>query len=485
MVTDWFRNMIKTEYLFLCCTLSLLLPVCLTAEESNPEGYEQDPILDEFVEEYDGNQDPIFDEIIEEYKLGGKGTQEILIDRIVAVVEDDAVMESELDERVSMVTRRLSKSPNQLPPRELLKRQVLERVVLEHLQLQVASRRGIRIDDLSLNEAMRNIANRNKLSLEEFRDALVQDGIDYVKFREQVRNELIIDKLRARVVNSKVQVTDQEVNELIASQTGSINKDSEYWLRHILISVPEAASPDEVKAAREKAHAVRDLALNGEDFAQLAISDSDGRNSLEGGDLGWRKADQLPSIFERIVVNLSKDEISEIIRSPSGFHIVKLEDVRGKSGGPVNQTRARHILLRSNAVMTNDKARRQLRSLKQRIVNGEDFARLAKANSDDTGSAIRGGDLGWTSPGDLVPEFEEAMDRLRIGEISDPFQTPFGWHIVEVIDRRRQDSSPDVMRTQARDIVRRRKIEEETELWLRRLRDESYVEYRLEAGDQG
>lgn len=462
--------MAKTACLYLLSSLSLTLAVYLMAETVNSEEEDQDPFIDQ---------------IVNEYKLDSVNKGDILIDRIVAVVEDDAVMESELDERLSMVTRRLSKSPNQLPPRELLKRQVLERVVLEHLQLQVATRRGIRIDDLTLNEAMQDIASRNKLSLEEFRDTLVRDGIDYVNFREQVRNELIIDKLRSRVINSKVQVTDQEVDELIASQTGSINKENEYWLRHILISVPEAASPDQVKAAREKAQSVRERALDGEDFAQLAISDSDGRNSLEGGDLGWRKADQLPSIFERIVVTLSKDEVSEIIRSPSGFHMIKLEDVRGKTSGAVNQTRARHILLRTSAVMPDEKARRQLSSLKQRVLNGEDFAKLAKANSDDTGSAIRGGDLGWTSSGDLVPEFEDAMSRLQIGQISDPFQTPFGWHIVEVLDRRKQDGTPDVMRTQARDIVRRRKIEEETELWLRRIRDESYVEYRLESGEQG
>ena len=464
--------MAKSAYLCLVSTLRLAVAVALIAGSANSEEHVENAYDDAYL-----------DEIVQEFKLERESKQEILIDRIVAVVEDDAVMESELDERLSMVTRRLSKSPNQLPPRELLKRQVLERVVLEHLQLQVATRRGIRIDDLTLNEAMQDIANRNKLSLEEFRDTLVSDGIDYVKFREQVRNELIIDKLRARVINSKVQVTDQEVDELIASQTGSINKENEYWLRHILISIPEAASPDEVKAAREKANSVRERALEGEDFAQLAISDSDGRNSLEGGNLGWRKADQLPSIFDRIVVNLSKGEVSDIIRSPSGFHIVKLEDVRGKTSGAVKQTRSRHILMRTSAVMSDEKARRQLRSLKQRILNGEDFAKLAKANSDDTGSAVRGGDLGWTSSGDLVPEFEDAMNRLQIGQISDPFQTPFGWHIVEVMDRRKQDGAPDVMRTQARDIVRRRKIEEETELWLRRLRDESYVEYRLETGE--
>ncbi len=462
--------MIKIACVYVLSVLSLALPTYLVSQTVNFE---------------DTDQDPLIDQIVEEYKLENLSRQEVLIDRIVAVVEDDAVMESELEERVSMVTRRLSRTPNQLPPRELLKRQVLERVVLEHLQLQLATRRGIRIDDLSLNEAMQDIANRNRLSLEEFRDTLVKDGIDYVKFREQVRNELIIDRLRARVINSKVQVTDQEVNELIASQTGSLNKESEYWLRHILISVPEAASPDQVKAARELAQSVRKRALDGEDFAQLAISESDGRNALEGGDLGWRKADQLPSIFERIVVTLSKGELSEVIRSPSGFHIVKLEDQRGGTGGVVNQTRARHILLRTSAIMTDEKARRQLGSLRARILNGENFAKLARANSDDTGSAIRGGELGWASPGDLVPEFEETMDSLEIGQISKPFQTPFGWHIVEVLERRRQGGTPDVMRTQARDIVRRRKIEEETELWLRRLRDESYVEYRLEPGEQG
>jgi peptidyl-prolyl cis-trans isomerase SurA len=411
----------------------------------------------------------------------GQGAQEGLpLDRIAAVVDNDVVTQTELDRRLRAVMRKLSARPGLMPPAELLRRQVLERMVLERLQLQMAERRGIRIDDLTLNETMRKIARRNNLSLQEFRDRLVNSGIDYAEFREQVRNEVIIDKLQERVIDRKVRVSDQEIEDFIASQSGALNSDVEYRIGHILIALPEGATPDEVKAARDKAMAIRERLLEGEDFAQLAASESDGQKALEGGDLGWRKANQLPSIFARDITKLDVGDISEPIRSPSGFHIIKLQDRRGQTSQVIQQTHARHILIKTSAVVDDDQARTQLNSLRQRLLNGTDFAELARSNSDDAASAVDGGDLGWSNPGELVPEFEEVMGSLQPGQISEPFRSPYGWHIVEVLGRRDYDGTEEVLRAQARQILRARKIEEQTELWERRLRDESYVEYRLD-----
>jgi peptidyl-prolyl cis-trans isomerase SurA len=408
----------------------------------------------------------------------------VLIDRIVAIVEDDAIMKSELDDRLYMVKLQLAGRQGALPPYDVLTRQVLERLIVERLQLQMAKRRGIRIDDLTLNETMQQLSRNRGISLEQFRDNLIKEGIDYVKFREQVRTELITDALRNRVVDRKIQITDQEISDFIANQSGDINSDVEYQLNHILIAIPEAASPTQITAARTKAESIRERVISGESFRQLAISESDGQNALEGGDLGWRKANELPTIFAARVSVMQVGDVSEIIRSPSGFHIIYLANRRGEERQVINQTHARHILIKTSTLVDDEQAQSRLRNIKIRIRNGEDFAKLAKANSDDSASALDGGDLGWTSPGDLVPEFEETMNKLQIGKISEPFKTNYGWHLVEVLGRRQYDSTEEVLRAQARKIIRKRKTEEETELWLRRLRDESYVEYRLEPEDQ-
>jgi peptidyl-prolyl cis-trans isomerase SurA len=408
----------------------------------------------------------------------------VLIDRIVAIVEDDAIMKSELDDRLYLVKLQLAGRQGAPPPSNVLTRQVLERLILERLQLQMAKRRGIRIDDLTLNETMQQLSRNRGISLEQFRDNLIKEGIDYVKFREQVRTELITDALRNRVVDSKIQVTDQEVSDFIANQSGNINRDVEYRLNHILVTIPEAASADQITASRTKAESIRERVINGESFRQLAISESDGQNALEGGDLGWRKANELPTIFAAKVSVMQVGDVSEIIRSPSGFHIIYLADRRGEERQVINQTHARHILIKTSALVDDKQAQSRLRNLKNRIRSGEDFAELARANSEDSASALDGGDLGWTSPGDLVPEFEETLNNLQIGKISEPFKTDYGWHLVEVLGRRQYDSTEEALRAQARKIIRKRKTEEETELWLRRLRDESYVEYHLEPENQ-
>ncbi|MGH8501523.1 MAG: peptidylprolyl isomerase [Gammaproteobacteria bacterium] len=408
----------------------------------------------------------------------------VLLDRIVAVVENEAIMQSQLDDRIDVIQRQYADRIEELPPPGQLERQVLERMVLESLQLQMAEARGIRIDELTLNEAMRDLAARNNLSLPAFRDRLVAEGINYVSFREQVRDELIISTLRQRVVDSQVQVSEQEVDEQLARQATLADSGIEYRLRHILIALPEGASPEQIQSANARAARIRERALAGENFAKLAASESDGQNSLEGGDLGWRTAARLPTLFARSVTTMEDGDTSEIIRSPSGFHLIHMVARRGGERAMVDQTHARHILIEPNALLSDAEARQRLASIKGRIAGGDDFAALARANSHDKASAVDGGDLGWISPGQMVPEFEQVMNSLEPGQMSEPFRTQFGWHVVEVTGRRQHDSTVELQRERARDAIAQRKADEEAELWLRRLRDESYVEYRLERGDQ-
>src|SRR5680860_3459 len=404
----------------------------------------------------------------------------ILLDRIVALVENEAIMQSELDDRINVIEQQYADSVDQLPPPDQLKRQVLERMVLESLQLQMAEARGIRIDDLTLNESMRDLAARNNMGLPAFRDRLVAEGIDYVSFREQVRTELVISTLRQRVVDSQVQVSEQEVDELLTTQASLANSGIEYHLRHILIALPEGASPKQIEAATERAGAIRARALAGENFAKLAASESDSQNSLEGGDLGWRTAAQLPTQFARSVASMEAGDTSDIIRSPSGFHLVNLIEQRGGQRAMIDQTRARHILIEPNALVSDEEALARLANIERRIQAGDDFAALATENSDDEASAVDGGDLGWINPGQMVPDFERVMGSLETGAVSEPFRTQFGWHIVEVTGRRQHDGTVELERARARESIAQRKAEEEAELWLRRLRDESYVEYRLD-----
>ncbi len=284
-----------------------------------------------------------------------------LIDRIVALVEDDAIMKSELENRLHMVRRQLMRREGALPPLDLVRRQVLERLIIEHLQLQLAKRRGIRIDDLTLNETMQNIARSRGLSLEEFRDNLVDEGIDYVQFREQVRTELTVDAVRKRIVDRKVQVTDQEINDMIASQSRAIDRDVEYRINHILVTIPEAANAGMIQDARLKAESLQQRARKGEDFRSLAMSESDGQHALEGGDLGWRELNQLPTIFAARIPTMKIGAVSEVIRSPSGFHVIFLADRRGGERKVINQTHARHILIKTSALMDDDQARSKLR----------------------------------------------------------------------------------------------------------------------------
>ncbi len=404
----------------------------------------------------------------------------IAIDRIVAVVNNDVIVNSELRRRIRDVRKSLRNSGTAPPKSEALARQVLQRLIMEHLQLQIAQRNGVRISDGDLNRTIENIAASNKLSLDKFRDVLERDGVDFGKFREQIRNEMILTRVRQRSVASKVSVTPREIDNYLetASQKGVDN--NEYHIGHILIAVPEAASAEQISEARDRATQLHQRLLQGEDFSQLAATDSDGQQALEGGDLGWRKANELPTIFSTAIPKLKPGEISTPIRSPSGFHIVKLLDLRGDSHYVIKQTHAQHILIRTNELINDTDAKVRLEQLKIRIENNENFAELARSHSDDTTSATRGGDLGWLNPGDTVPVFENQMKKLAAGEVSPPFKTQFGWHIVQVVARRDFDDTEKVRRTKAANKIRKRKLDEEIQNWLRQLRDEAYVEIRLD-----
>ncbi|MES9878260.1 MAG: peptidylprolyl isomerase [Candidatus Sedimenticola sp. PURPLELP] len=401
------------------------------------------------------------------------------VDRIVAVVDDDVVVKSELNLEMAKIVAQLRQKTNKLPSRDVLERQVLERLILKKLQLAAAERAGISIGEDILAQAVGNIARNNGLSLREFRQTLEQGGVSFRGFRESIREELAIRKLREQEIRRRIRVTNQEVSAFLARQGSALSERSAYHLLHILISTPEGASADQLGSAREKASGLVQKLRGGSDFRSLALTESDGRQALEGGDLGWRPANQLPTLFIDRVQKMERGDISDPIRTPSGYHIIMLEDYKGGDKHIVEQTQVRHILINTNEVTSDDDARIRLEQLKQRIDGGDDFSTLARSHSDDKSSAIKGGDLGWTSAGDLLPRFEEEMNDLPLNQVSEPFRTDFGWHIIEVLGRRQHDSTADVQKAAARKAIQKRKMSEETELYLRRLRDEAYVDIRL------
>ena len=401
------------------------------------------------------------------------------LDRVVAIVDNDVIMESELNNRLKTVRRQIQERNTALPPEHVLKQQVLERLIIEDLQLQIADRAGSRIDDASLNDAIRNIAARNGMSLDQFREALAQDGLSYNDAREQIRREMLINRVRQRRVMERVHVTDREVENFRKSEEGRQQLAIEYRLGHILVSLPEGATPDQIATARKKAEGIYDQLKNGADFAQTAVSQSQSQNALEGGDIGWRKADQLPTLFAEVAVDLKKGQVSRPIRSPSGFHIIKLTDTRGDEQTLQEQVKARHILIKPNEVRSDLEAQELARSLYKQLEDGADFAELAKAYSDDTGSALNGGELGWSNPQDMVPAFREKMLTSPQNVASKPFKSRFGWHILEVEGKRKEDISDKVRTAQIREILGQRKFQEELQVWLRELRDQAYVEIKL------
>ena len=404
------------------------------------------------------------------------------LDRIVAIVNDDVIAWSELEARHGRIRDELRRSGTVLPPEDGLRRQVLERLILLRIQLQLARDAGIRIDDGRLNQTLLRIAEQNGLTLREFRDALERDGYDFAKFREEIREEIMISEIRKRRVENQVRISQRDVDDYLSTMEGRGAEADRYQYRigHILIAIPDGASSGEIAEAQARAGSVLDEVRAGADFATMAVTHSDGQQALEGGDLGWRQASDLPTVFGDAVTRLEVGGITEPIRSASGFHLVRLIDKRDSERQIVRQTRARHILIALDELTDDAGARRQLSALHERIVNGEDFGELARIHSDDSGSAPRGGELGWIDPGNTVPVFERAMDSLASGELGEPFKSQYGWHIVQVLERRERDDTETSRRAEAMRTLRARKVEENLQAWVRQVRDEAYVEYRLD-----
>ncbi|WP_371232814.1 peptidylprolyl isomerase [Pseudomonas sp. QE6] len=400
------------------------------------------------------------------------------LDRVVAIVDNDVVMQSQLDQRLREVRATIQKRGAPLPPEHVLTQQVLERLIIENIQLQIGDRSGIRITDEELNQAMGTIAQRNNMSLDQFRAALARDGLSYDDAREQVRREMVISRVRQRRVAERIQVSEQEVQNFLASDMGKIQLSEEYRLANILIPVPDGASPETVQAAGRQATELYQQLKQGADFSQLAVSRSAGDNALEGGEIGWRKAAQLPSPFDSMVGSLAVGDVTEPVRTPGGYIIIKLEEKRGGSKMLRDEVHVRHILLKPSEIRSDEETQRLAEKLYERIQAGESFAELAKKYSEDPGSKLNGGDLNWVDPESLVPEFREVMNNAPQGQVTKPFRSPFGWHVLEVLGRRATDSSDKFREQQAAQTLRARKYDEELQAWLRQIRDEAYVEIK-------
>ncbi|GAA6134098.1 peptidylprolyl isomerase [Oceaniserpentilla sp. 4NH20-0058] len=400
------------------------------------------------------------------------------LDRITAVVDDDIIMQSELDARVNVIKNQ--RKGMRLPPDLVLQNQVLERLIIESIQLQMAERSGIRISDQQLNQIIATIAKQNGLSIKQFQQALAKDGVNYAEARNQIRRERIISEVQRYRVGNTVQISEQDIDSFLNSARGQTATSEEFRIGHILIQVPSQAKNSELNKAKKTAQGLVKTLRNGGNFEQIAIANSDGRNALKGGDLGWRKEAELPSLFADIAPTLKKGGISDPIRSASGFHIIKVTDKRGGNEQIVRQTKARHILIQESTIRSEKDSQKLINDIYQRVQKGEDFAELAKEFSDDPGSKVNGGDLNWINDGDMVPAFEKAMKASQKGEVSKPFKSRFGWHILEVIDYRQKDMAEEVQRNQARQLLYSRRFEEELPIWLRQIRSESYVEIKNE-----
>jgi peptidyl-prolyl cis-trans isomerase SurA len=401
-------------------------------------------------------------------------------DRIVAVVNDEVITLNELRHRLDAVLDQLRRQGTPLPSREVLEQQMLERMVMEKVQLQHARDIGVHVDDAQLDQAIQRIAAQNDLSMTQFRQILERDGVPFPLFRENIRDEMVIARVREREVDNRINISEAEIDHYLNSEASKGGAAEEFEVAHILLRSPESASPEQVAELRAKTEDVYRRAAQGENFPQLAAAYSDAPDGLSGGSLGWRPLERLPSIFAEAVARLEPGELAPLLRSPNGFHIVKLVNKRGgKNTQAIRQTHVRHILIRVNELVSDSEALRKAEGLYDRIAHGENFAELARLQSQD-GSATRGGDLGWIYPGDTVSEFERVMETLEPGELSRPVKTPFGYHLIEVLDRRVQETSPDRLRNAARQALRERKLDEAYQDWLRQARDSAHVELKLE-----
>jgi len=402
------------------------------------------------------------------------------LDRIVAIVNEDVIMKSELDNQLRISSSQLKQRGVEPPPLSVLKRQVLNNLILTRIQLQLAAVVGIKVSETNLNRTISNIAAESRVTLDEFKEILKKDGYNYKKFRENIRNEITLTQLRKRQIENRINITEKEIDNFLSNENSQNLFESEIRLSHILFSLPDTATNEEVNQTKEMAIKVRDELLAGGDFKKIAATVSDGGNAKLGGDLGWRKEKDIPSIFSKYIPNMKLNDISELIRSPSGFHIIKISEIKDMKKNMVKQTLARHILIKTNEYTTNEDAEKKLNQLRMRIMSGDDFALLAKGNSDDAMSAIDGGELGWTTAGQLVVEFQNVLDELKSNEISKPFKTQYGWHIAQVLERRNHDNSENLKRTKVRNIIGDRKLNEALQNWKTQLLDEAYVEYRLD-----
>ncbi len=409
-----------------------------------------------------------------------KPRQIVIVDRIVAVVNEEVITQQELTARVDFAFRQLRQQGTPPPTRQVIERQLIERLINDRVQLQHARNIGMRVDDVELDQAISRIATDNKLSLPQLRATLEKDGVPFDKFRSDIQNEITLSRLREREVAQRIVITESEIDNFLQTQLTQTGGNDEFNISHILVTVPENASPEQLQVRRVRAEQALAQLKGGANFPQVAAAFSDAPEALQGGLLGWRESKRLPALFLDGLRPLQPGGITELLRSPNGFHILRLNERRGgQSPIIIQQTRARHILIKTNELVSEAEARNRLLALKERLDNKADFAELARARSED-GSAARGGDLGWLNPGDTVPEFEQAMNALKPGEISAPVRSAFGWHLIEVQERRTQDKTREGQRLNARQALRERKTDEAYQEWVRQLRDRAYVEQRLE-----
>lgn len=417
-------------------------------------------------------------------ELGGTGE---LLDGVAAIVEDGVVLKSEVTDRLDLVMENLRVQQSEmlpeerrpLPPLSVVEEQVLDQLVLRQIQLQRAERYGIVVGDEMLNQAISSVANENGITLEQMPAALAAEGIDYAAYRQETREQIIIEQLVQRDVIARINITPRELEQCLARSSASLAEDVDYNLSHILISLSQSATREQADSARAEIEEIFAQLENGADFAQLAVTYSDGQNALEGGSLGWRKGAQLPTLFADIVVQMEPGTISDPIQSASGFHLIRVNEVRGAQAIMIDQIRARHILMQPNEILDEATVEQRLSGIREDVLSGDDFGAIAQALSEDAASAADNGDLGWVVPGDFVPEFAQRLEELEIGELSEPFRTRFGWHIVEVTDRRSYDTTEELKEQRCAEAIRASKMEEQQQLWVQQIRDQAFVERRL------
>ncbi len=406
-------------------------------------------------------------------------TKGVMLDRIAAIVNDGVVLDSDLETQIGAVSERLRAQKLDLPAQNVLRQQVLERLVVQEIQLQRAQHDGVKVSDETLNAALADVARRNNMTLSQLPQALAEQGLDYGAYREDLRKEITLTMLRQRDVLDRISITPKEIDQYLDKQAKKPSANNEYNVSHILIAVGQEATQAQLDDAARRAAEVYQKAQRGEDFAKLAVAYSNSQTALEGGALGWRKETELPTFLTDVVAKLKPGQVSEPLRTPTGYHLVKLNEVRGGETKAIeNQVHVRHILMKTTALADDATVKQKLSMLRERLEKGEDFAGLAQINSEDPGSAAQGGDLGWNGPGAFVPEFEQQLAPLKDGEISEPFKTQYGWHIVQMLGHRTFDNTDEMKRRRAMDAIRASKADEETEIWVRRLRDEAYVEYK-------